>query len=442
MSDLPGLVEENPVSLMSLADGFRTGEQSPIDYLASLENRFIEREPYVQAFVPQPESPFKRLRRQLEELIALYPDPSVRPLLFGIPVGVKDIIHVDGFPTRAGSRLPSELITSPEAAVVKQLKVAGALILGKTVTVQFAHSGPGPTRNPHQPGHTPGGSSSGSAAAVAAGLCPLALGTQTVGSVIRPAAYCGVVGFKPSYGRIPVDGIIPLAPSLDHVGFFTTDVEGAHLVASILIDDWTAVAPQDPSILGVPTGPYLTVADDAALSHFHKTCRQLANDIQITSIKMFNHFEKIVNNNDHLEVGEFALVHRKWFRKYADLYSTGTSESIRRGQQVTPKLLENCRTFGLRLRDQIMDSMRRHQISAIIAPAATGPAPRGLEDPGDWTMNLPWTYAGLPVITLPCGASSEGLPLGLQIIGAWREDENLFNIAQRLAGRLADLVTN
>ena len=154
-----------------------------------------------------------------------------------MPVGVKDIFHAAGFETRAGSQLPPELLTGPEADAVGRLRAAGCLILGKTVTTEFAYYEPEPTRNPHNLAHTPGGSSSGSAAAVAAGLAPLALGTQTIGSVIRPAAFCGIVGFKPSYGRISPEGLIFFSPSLDHVGLFTQDVAGMSLAAAVLCEN-------------------------------------------------------------------------------------------------------------------------------------------------------------------------------------------------------------
>jgi Asp-tRNA(Asn)/Glu-tRNA(Gln) amidotransferase A subunit family amidase len=191
--------------------------------LNHLEDRFNQIEPHIMAFIPEV-GRFKRLHQDLAYLVKKYPDPQSRPDLFGIPVAIKDLYHVSGFLTRAGSRLPPEILTAEEGEVIKKLKLSGALILGKTVSTEFAYFAPGPTRNPHNINHTPGGSSSGSAAAVAAGLTPLAFGTQTIGSIIRPAAYCGVVGFKPSQGRIPTDGIVPLSPSVDHVGFFTSDV--------------------------------------------------------------------------------------------------------------------------------------------------------------------------------------------------------------------------
>ena len=229
-----------PQSLPVLANGLRSGEIDLLDYLAQLETHFEQREPDVLAFVPE-NGRFTRLQQEAQQLLAQYPDPAERPPLFGVPIGVKDIFHTAGFVTRAGSHLPPDLFQGEEAASVSQLRQAGALILGKAVTTEFAFFAPGPTRNPHNPAHTPGGSSSGSAAAVAAGLCPFAFGTQTIGSINRPAAYCGVVGFKPSYGRIPTTGVIPLSPSLDHVGFFTSDVAGAEWAASLLFADWQMV---------------------------------------------------------------------------------------------------------------------------------------------------------------------------------------------------------
>src|SRR5512138_2873266 len=173
-----------------LIQALRVGELELPEYLAQVEAWFDEREPSVLAFIPE-EHRFERLQREAEALIARFPDSEKRPPLFGMLAGVKDNFHVDGFITQAGSRLPWTELQGAEAESITRLKHAGGLILGKTFTTEFAYFAPGPTRNPHHPEHTPGGSSSGSAAAVAAGMLPLALGTQTAGSIIRPAAYCG-----------------------------------------------------------------------------------------------------------------------------------------------------------------------------------------------------------------------------------------------------------
>ena len=176
----------------SLIEDLRSGHSTFPNFLAQVEARFLEREPEVLAFLPE-EDRFARLYHDAETLVLSYPDLINRPILFGALVGAKDIFHVEGFTTQAGSRLPHDVLQGVEAKSVTRLKEVGALMFGKTVTTEFAYFFPGPTRNPHNPEHTPGGSSSGSAAAVAAGFCHVALGTQTIGSIIRPAAFCGVV---------------------------------------------------------------------------------------------------------------------------------------------------------------------------------------------------------------------------------------------------------
>src|SRR5947199_5066693 len=258
-----------PVPLTATAHALRSNQLDLLAFIEDTCKRIDTLEPHIHALLPEA----GRRARLISEAKALqerFPDPSTRPTLYGIPFGVKDLFNVDGFPTHAGSQLPAHLFAGPEAASVSALLTAGAIILGKTVSTEFAWFEPGPTRNPCNLAHTPGGSSSGSAAAVAAGFCPLALGTQTVGSVIRPAAFCGVVGFKPSYGRIPTDGLIICAASLDTVGFFTQDVAGIGLVASLLCNDWQPVTPHSKPVLGVPDGPYLAQASSEGRAAFEK----------------------------------------------------------------------------------------------------------------------------------------------------------------------------
>ncbi len=199
-------------------------------------------EPRLLALVVEP----KRRRRLLAE--AERQDPSLRQFL----IGVKDIVNVAGLPTQAGSTLPGRLFAGPEATVVSRLRAAGAIVLGKTTTTEFAFTEPPPTTNPHDERHTPGGSSSGSAAAVAAGYVPLAIGTQTVDSIVTPAAYCGVVGFKPSYDRVPVEGVVPFSPAMDHVGFLASDVEIIAFAAEIVCDGWRAVTESALPAIGLP----------------------------------------------------------------------------------------------------------------------------------------------------------------------------------------------
>ena len=392
-----------------------------------VEARFKACEPDVLAFIPE-DGRFDRLRREARQLLERYPQPDRRPPLLGLLVGVKDIFRVAGFPTRAGSRLPAELFEGEEAASVTRLKETGALILGKTVSTEFAYFAPGPTRNPRNLQHTPGGSSSGSAAAVAAGLCPVSLGTQTIGSIIRPAAFCGVVGFKPSYDRISRSGVIPLSPSLDHVGLFAAKAADVERTVKMLIRDWTLrveVRDRRP-ILGIPEGPYLNSASEEGLRHFRAAREHLrAAGYAIKSVPAMSNFEEIRVRHNLTVAAEAARVHADWFARYGDLYHSKTAELIRRGQTVSDEALTDARRGRDQLRAELSELMATHQIDLWIAPAAVGPAPLGLDSTGDPVMNLPWTHCGLPAISLPCGTNEVGLPLGLQVVGRWFEDEAL-----------------
>jgi Asp-tRNA(Asn)/Glu-tRNA(Gln) amidotransferase A subunit family amidase len=320
------------------------------------------------------------------------------------------------------------------------LKNAGAVIMGKTVTVEFANYGPGPTRNPNNLEHTPGGSSSGSAAAVASGLCPLALGTQTAGSVIRPAAYCGIVGFKPTFERISTSGVIPLAPSLDTLGYYTSDVAGAEFAASIMVDQWQPKKHESNPVLGIPNGSYLERADMSALLHFHGICDQFRNaGLKLKSINLFEDIKALEKMHDSICDAEFAGVHDPWFKAYGARYSEGNSQAIFRGQKISPQRLGIARNNRRLLREHIMQAMQKKRLTALIAPAAPGPAPKGLHSTGDWIMNLPWTHAGLPVVNLPLGSSQGRLPLGLQLIGHYSGDEALLSLAGTLENLLKEI---
>lgn len=392
-----------------------------------LEERFAEREPQVRAFLPE-EGRFERLRREFAALEARWPDPAKRPPLFGVPVGVKDIFHVDGFATRAGSRLPPEVLQGPEAPSVTALKEAGALILGKTVSTEFAYFAPGPTTNPHNPEHTPGGSSSGSAAAVAAGLCPIALGSQTIGSILRPAAFCGVVGFKPTRERIRTEGVIPLAPSYDHVGFFTRNVNDARVVSTLLLDQPSWGGTTGKPTLGVPEGPYLSRVSAEGRTHFESVCERLAAaGYAIKTVPAFEDFDEIVERHFKVFAAEAARVHERWFDRFGDLYDPRTAELIRKGRAITDVDLEEGRKGRETLRLALARLMDRHKLDLWISPPALGPAPRGLDSTGDPVMNLPWTQAEVPALCLPAGKNADGLPLGLQIAGTIGDDEDVLH---------------
>jgi len=419
--------------LRSLISDLRSDELPLRAYVDQLEAYFEQREPQVQAFVEETDR-FERLRREARALIERYPQPEARPPLFGVAVGVKDIFHVRGMQTGAGSKVPAVELQGPEAAVVTALKRAGVLVLGKTVTTEFAYFAPGPTRNPYGATHTPGGSSSGSAAAVGAGLCPLALGTQTIGSINRPAAYCGVVGLKPSYERISRAGVIPLSPSLDHVGLFTRDVFSMALAACLVLADWKSAALRKQAVLGIPRGPYLQRASASGLAQFEGACRALARaGFQIKDVPALADFEAIETRHTALVAAEAARVHEAWFAKFDDLYHPKTAALLTRGAMVTEAEIAEAREGRLQLRRELSALMEVQQIDLWIAPAAPGPAPAGLESTGDPVMNLPWTHSGLPSLSVPSGFDEQGLPFGLQLIGAWMGDEDLLAQAETIA---------
>ncbi|MBL8045878.1 MAG: amidase [Anaerolineales bacterium] len=426
------------MNLPELIASLRSGQLLLSDYLAQLEAQFAEREPDVQAFMPEA-GRWDRLNYEAQLLLEQYPAPEQRPALFGVPVGVKDIFRVDGFITTAGSQLPPEVLHGTEAASVTRLKQAGALILGKTVTTEFAYFGPGPTRNPHHRNHTPGGSSSGSAAAVAAGLTPLTLGTQTIGSIVRPASYCGVVGFKPSYERVSREGVIPLSPSLDHIGPFANDVAGVQLAASVLLENWRLeIRELARPAFGIPDGPYLQSAEPEMLAHFEATVQKLsAASYSIRRVAAFSNFDEIQARQAVMVSGDAARVHAEWFSQFKSIYHPRTAELIERGQQVSDAELEAASAGRAQLRDEITTLMTANGIDIWLAPSAPGPAPAGLESTGKPIMNLPWTQAGLPALNLPSGLLN-GLPVGLQLIGGWHKDEELLT----WASEVSDLVNS
>lgn len=425
----------------------RAGERDPGSYAGRLCDRIDDRDPAVRA-VREECGRRERVVAAAKRVVDDHPGPAERPPLFGVPAGVKDIVHVDGFTTRAGSALPPELFGgdgAPEAAVVERLREAGAVVLGKTVTTEFAGFAPGLTRNPHDTDHTPGGSSSGSAAAVAAGMTPLALGTQTGGSVIRPAAFCGVVGFKPSFGRVPTEGVLTRSASVDHVGLFTQDVPGAQRAAAVLCDTWDPVdGRQDAGsdaggapTLGVPDGPYLNRADPEGLAAFREQVAALVDaGYEVARARPFEAYERVDEQHLDLTTGEFAREHAAWFEAHEPFYRTTTAETIREGLDVSEERMAECRAGIERTRDRVHERMDAAGVDVWVCPAAPGPAPASIATTGDSVMNRPWTYAGLPAVTVPAGRV-DGLPVGLQCVDRFGSDERLLARALGVLDTLA-----
>ncbi|AWT59786.1 MAG: Glutamyl-tRNA(Gln) amidotransferase subunit A [Candidatus Moanabacter tarae] len=430
------------LSIKDELDSLRSGDLFLGSYLDAICDRIDEEEGTIHAFVSG-QCDRETIRSRGESLLKKYPETDKRPSLFGLPIGIKDIYRVDGYETRCGSRLPPLLFEGKQASSVTRLLNAGAVLMGKTVTTEFASYMPGPTRNPHRLNHTPGGSSSGSAAGVASGFYPVALGSQTVGSVIRPASFCGVFGFKPSFGRIPTDGVIPLAPSLDHVGFFCRDVFGLSPVASVLMKDWNAELSSSfhghsSLVIGIPEGPYLERVSDCGRQRFAENLRRLREGgFQILEISAFPDLDEMIDCNMKIMMKEMAVVHKLWYEAYGVSYGPKTADLINKGMLISDerhkellgKKKENCQ--------RLEDLMDQNGVDFWIAPSATGPAPEGLESTGDATMNLPWTHCGMPVISVPIEVGGEGLPQGIQLVGRIGCDESLVEFVKSVSEILA-----
>jgi Asp-tRNA(Asn)/Glu-tRNA(Gln) amidotransferase A subunit family amidase len=425
-----------PHSLATTADALRSDRMDLFQYVEGMCDRVAKIDPEVAAMLPEPDR-LDRLRAESGTLQAKFPEPANRPPLYGVLVAVKDIFHVSGFVTRAGSQVPPHLFAGSEAAVVSLLRDAGALILGKAVTAEFAFFEPGPTRNPHNPAHTPGGSSSGSAAAVAAGFCALALGTQTIGSVTRPAAFCGIVGFKPTLDRLPTKGLVYFSRSVDHVGLFTQDIAGMALAASVLCRDWReGFVPGMLPALGIPVGPYLDQAEPRALAVFEKQVQRLETiGCTVKRVPVLADIEDLNHLHRQMVFAEFAREHAEIYAQHAGLYRPRTAETIEIGSKVSESELADARLNGARLREQLEAEMAGARIDLWVCPAACGPAPAGIHATGDPNMSLPWTHTGMPVVNLPAGYSQNRLPLSLQFIAPFGEDEALLSWVQVLADR-------
>ncbi|MFD9129856.1 amidase family protein [Kitasatospora sp. NPDC059571] len=419
-------------SLRAAAARLRAGDPPLGEHVERLCRSIELVDPGLRAFVPEP-GRHDRLAAEAAELARRHPDPADRPPLFGVAVGVKDVVRVDGLPTHAGSALPPGVLAGPEAPLVGRLRSAGALIAGKTATAEFAVLAPGPTRNPHDPTHTPGGSSSGSAAAVAAGLVPLAIGTQTIGSVIRPAAYCGVAGFRPTLGRIPAEGVLPYAPTLDTAGCFASDAAGLGLAAAVLCDDWRPVGPAGEPVLGVPVGAYPAEVGPEALEAFERTVAGLG--LTVRRLDPFGDFAAVGHQLRTIARYELAQVHAELFDRFGGLYRPETAAVIRQGRRIDRADYTAALAARADFRRRLAERTAELGVDAWVTPGATGPAPRGLESTGDPVMSLPWSLAGLPAVGLPAG-SLGGLPLGLQLVGAAGADELLLAHAAVVERRL------
>jgi len=371
--------------------------------------------------------------------------------LHGIPVGIKDIFDTDDFPTENGTVLSAGRRPMRDCTAVRLLKSAGAVIMGKTVTTEFAMYSPGKTRNPHDPERTPGGSSSGSAAAVAAGMTPLAIGSQTNGSVIRPASFCGVVGFKPTHGRISRNGVLALSRVLDHVGVFARSLEDAALIAECLMghdpadpDTRPAAAPRLAEICATepPAPPRLAFvkstvwdkADPATQAAFGELHEFLGN--RCDEVALPGEFDAVIADYQTVLKADLARFLSGYMAHGEERVSSVLRGLIDDGKTVTAVDYNNAVDRMQPLADWVQSLGEEYD--AILTPATRGEAPLGLDATGDPIFCSTWTYMGVPSLSLPLMEGENGMPIGVQLVAPRGDDARLLRTANWLVQKIAE----
>ncbi|MFM0389587.1 amidase [Paraburkholderia dipogonis] len=345
--------------------------------------------------------------------------------LAGLPIGVKDVLHVAGMPTAYGAQLFARRAEEFDAACVGMLRAAGAVPIGKTVTAEFAYKHPGPTRNPHDLRRTPGGSSSGSAAAVAAGMVPVSIGTQTGGSIIRPAAFCGVAGFKPSFGAVPRDGMKVSCESLDVIGWYGTSVSDIGAIADVLLaDERVLQSPARRPRVAVICGTSLHALDSDAREILVMAERALIDHgATCTQIAFPREFTLLVEAHRTIMQYEFA----RSLASVARVVRSGLSEvllaCVRQGLAISRSQYRGMKDVQSSLRDTW--NIHFGDADLILTPSVPGEAPLGLAATGSSAFNVVWSVLGWPCLHIPFGRSRHGLPLGIQLVGKWNGDAEL-----------------
>ena len=395
------------------ADGIRHGECSAVALVEACLARVRALEPRLQTWAHVDADGVLAVARERD---AEARAGRLRGPLHGVPLGIKDIFDVAGMPTTAGARAFAHTRPARDSGAVARLRAAGAILLGKTHTTQFAYRDPGPTCNPWNHAHTPGGSSSGSAAAVAARMVPAAIGSQTVGSILRPAAYCGVVGLKGPHGLVPVDGAVPLAWSLDHVGPFARSVADAALVLSVMADHvFETPVVQAPRL--VVGRQLFDRAEPTLRRHLDALVKRLAEaGARVTELTLPPPFADIHAAGQVVLEVEAATYHQAMFDKHAADYGPGMAEMIPRGLARAATEYVAANRARLAFREAMIPLLEAHD--ALLSPTAPGTAPAGLGWTGDASLCAPWSSAGVPSLSLPTGVDDTGLPLALQLVQA------------------------
>jgi Asp-tRNA(Asn)/Glu-tRNA(Gln) amidotransferase A subunit family amidase len=369
--------------------------------------------------------------------------------LHGIPVGIKDIFDTEDMPTTDGTEIHKKNPSLSDCTVVSKLKQAGAIIMGKTVTCELAYYSPGKTKNPHDLSRTPGGSSSGSAAAVASHMVPLAIGSQTNGSVIRPASYCGVIGYKPTKGLISRHLVLQISRALDQVGIFSNSIEDAALISEQIIghdkqDPDTSLNPR-PKLLAASRQkppmepllayiklPFMDKLDEDVMEGFNEVKDELKG--QINEIELPAGFDGIPDWHKIIMESDMARSFSEEYKKSKNKLSDKIVEAIERGMKYSS--VEYNEAFS---KIEVANTYFKqffHDYDAILTPSANGEAPKGLESTGDPIFSTIWTYCGMPSISLPLLQGKNGLPVGVQLVSSLYDDERLFRNASWLTSKI------
>jgi Asp-tRNA(Asn)/Glu-tRNA(Gln) amidotransferase A subunit family amidase len=394
-------MQANRLGAKEAARRLERGELGLQKLLGDCRSRIAEREPQVHAWTA---------------LATEAPARASGPLC-GVPVGVKDIFDTHDLPTEYGSPIYAGYRPRADAAVVALARRAGATILGKTVTAEFATFVPRATRNPRNLAHTPGGSSSGSAAAVADDMVPLALGTQTAGSLIRPASYCGVVGFKPSFGLIARAGTKAQADSLDTIGIFARSAEDAGWFAAALTGRASLdAAPAKPGRIGICRTNEWDKVEPAMRAALEDAERRLG----AAEVELPTRFAGLRESHSTILWYELARSMADEYQRFADDLDPRLRDACAQGFRVDAEKYAQAQRHGADCRAQIDDAFAGCDV--LLAPAATGEAPEGIDSTGDVALNIVWTLLHVPCVSIPVARGSRGLPLGLQVIGRIGDD--------------------
>ena len=428
------------LSVSKLVKNIKNGRVSPVELMRVLLDRINLLDPSLKAWVHLDQDQAMIEAKSKENQLKL--EGKLGPL-HGVPIGIKDIYYTAGIPTTACSRVLADFIPDYDATIVSTLKNAGAIILGKTVTTEFACADPSSTINPWNAKHTPGGSSSGSAVAVASRMCPAALGSQTVGSVLRPASYNGLVGFKPSLGRVSRYGVIPVSWTLDTMGWLVRTVEDAALLLQVL----AGTDPKDPASSNEPVPDYLTNISKHSLPKlgiirnffYDQSDEQTRNNFdyilenfrqsgaEVVDILVSDSMQTAVVDQQLIMSVEAAAFHEHMFSNQKDIYQPKLRAMLEKGLRVTGT--EYSKAMERRLEFVREMANLAGQADVLITPSTPTPALADLSNTGNTVFQGPWTYCGLPTITIPSGLSTTGLPLGIQLIAPALAEAKLLQVA-------------